>query len=170
MAKDGAPKKPAPGKADVPPRARVRAKPIKKGKGGSTGPKGITDAQIVAALIKNAGIVAHAAASLGIDRKGLEDRIGKSDVLKAAKVERKAVLIDQVEALYIQQMLDKKTKPEARRNFLDTFAKDRGYGQPLRLAGPTGGPLIDFEQLLAGLSDEEVAVVQSLRRRAPSPT
>lgn len=126
--------------------------------GEATGPKGITDEQIIAALIARAGIVTHAAADLGIHRKSLEERIKGNSLLQLVRDERRKSLIDQIEGNYITSLLAKNARPKDLLTYLEMFAQDRGYKPPVtRIGNPDGSPLNadTFGQWFAGLTHEQ---------------
>ena len=94
------------------------------------GPKGITNAQIIVALRKNAGILAHAAADLGVTRASLSNRVNRDPELQAARHEQEDIVGDAAEGIVMTAILKEKDKVMARW-YLEHKEKRRGYGDDL---------------------------------------
>jgi DNA repair ATPase RecN len=84
-------------------------------------------AECAAALIKNAGITAHAAADLGINRSSLHRRLLRNKKLAEVVHEATEMLKDGAEGLVAKAIMTDKDVVTARW-FLDRRAKERGYG------------------------------------------
>lgn len=112
----------------------------------STGPKGITEAALKAALRKHAGIFASAARELGCDRSNVRRRVERSVELQefVAEIEREAD--DLAKGIVIDTLgeRDLRGKPTKEARNMARWYRDHGLrreGVKLRLAGSDGGPL-----------------------------
>lgn len=109
------------------------------GDGRSTGPKGITEEQITAALFAAGGVIAHAARKLGCGRKNLRERIDNNATLLQAELEAGERVLDLAESVVLKAI--NKGDVQAARWFLDRKGKKRGYRTTVEHAGPGGGAI-----------------------------
>lgn len=98
-----------------------------KGKNGSTGPKGISEAKYAAALTKHAGIYARAAKELGVARETVKERVEKSAVLQAVCANVEETVLDAVESVILDAIVSKQDIQTARWYAVQK-GKSRGYG------------------------------------------
>lgn len=115
----------------------------------STARKGITKAQLKAALKSAAGIPAIAAEKIGTSRQNVCQRIAKSPELQAWIIEIEQTITDQAQAVTVSGMQEvdpatkKPTKEAGRiaRWWLERKGRDRGFSTRMELGNPDGSPL-----------------------------
>ena len=112
----------------------------------STGPKGITDAMLMAALRKHAGIYTRAAAELGCDRTNVSRRIERSPALEEFVAMIEAEAEDMARAITISTLSDRdmRNRPTKDAQAMAKWFRDhalRREGVKLRLSNADGGPL-----------------------------
>ena len=142
-------------------------------------PKGITVTAIKKALRENGGLIAQSAQALGISRQALHQRLKleKNIDVKEYREENFGMLVDGMEGAFYKLCVKIIKDPtvadfEVMKYFLETHARDRGYGQKLQLSGPNDAPLFDpvsYATFLASLTDEQRAAYDTLAA-APGPS
>jgi hypothetical protein len=141
-------KKPAARKPAATAKKRVHRRPRR--------PHGLTVKQVVNALRNCGGIRAHAAAALLVDRSAITRFIQLHP--EVVEVEREIVeeLADTAES----QLLAGINRGEFPfiKLFLESKARDRGYGRNVALTGPNGGP-IEIRDL-SNLTDEQLEALE----------
>lgn len=132
-----------------------------------SGPKGITDDQIVEALEKNGGVISLAAQALGIRRQTLSDRVNASPQLDAARKSSEADVTDIARAVVVNEIVKKKDVKVAQwwleRRGGEDFANKHRHG------GLNGKPLFDVDGFLKGLSDAELRHLDASTARGVGP-
>lgn len=111
--------------------------------------KGITKAQLKAALKSAAGICAVAAEKLGTSRQNIYQRIASSPEIQAWVAEIEQSITDQAEAVVVMAMQERQPnsiKPtreavNTSRWWLERKGRERGFSTRTELANPDGSPL-----------------------------
>lgn len=111
--------------------------------------KGITKAQLKAALKSAAGIPAVAAEKLGTSRQNIYQRIANSPEIQEWIAEIEQSITDQAEAVVVMAMQERQpnsVKPtrdavNTSRWWLERKGRDRGFSTRTELANPDGSPL-----------------------------
>lgn len=104
-----------------------------------SGPKGISEAQLKAALKKNAGVYALAARDLGCDRSNVRQRVENSPALQRF-IQQIDDEIGDVADGHIKQAIIKGDLKTIRW-YAPLKMRDRGFNPRLELSGPDGAPL-----------------------------
>jgi DNA-binding Lrp family transcriptional regulator len=99
----------------------------------------LSDAKIIKALEKNAGVITAAAESLGMDRASLSRRINKSEKLKTACEEISESMVDLAEGKLLLAL--RNGNMTAIIFYLKTKGKARGYIERSEFTGAGGGPV-----------------------------
>jgi hypothetical protein len=94
--------------------------------GRATGPKRVSESRIIAALDRNAGVIALAARELELDRAGLWRRIDRSDSLTAALRSIEETVLDAAEGV-VKQAIVRDHDVRTARWLLALKGRDRGY-------------------------------------------
>lgn len=123
------------------------------------GARGVTDAAVIKALTKNMGVIAYAAAELGVDRSVLHLRIEGNPMLKAAKAGILQVMLDVAEGTVLRSIA---SSPDMAWKLLQSsLGRERGYGSsvevrhqlsPDQIAGIVASFGPDRDKLLAFLA------------------
>lgn len=113
------------------PSARVPARP--------TGPKGIAEVRLKAALRKHAGVYALAARDLGCDRSNVRHRVDRSPALQEFVAQIEQEVGDAAEAVVKRDILGGSVKTA--KWYLTMKHKDRGYTTRTEVSGPDGGAI-----------------------------
>lgn len=104
-----------------------------------TGPKGITNAMLKAALRKHAGIYALAAKELGCDRTNVKQRVDRSPELTALCAQLDEEIGDVAEAVIKRQLVAGDGRMA--RWYAERKMKGRGYATRTEVSGPDGGAI-----------------------------
>lgn len=104
-----------------------------------TARKGITEAQLKAALRKHAGVYAYAARDLGCDRANVKMRVDRSELLQQFLRDLEEEVVDAAEAVVLGQII--KGDQKMARWYLQTKGKHRGYSTRQEHTGAEGAPL-----------------------------
>lgn len=122
------------------PRPEARPSPHAPSWNAATGPKGVSEEKIEAALRQSGGILAHAAEALGLNRTSVEDRVAKSKHLQAVRKELRETVGDLCEGVIFTAIKAKDHKMV--RWYSGMHLKDRGYTTRMELTGAEGGAIL----------------------------
>lgn len=127
-------------------------------------------AKLKAALIKNGGILAYAAAELGQDRRRVHDRVKNSPELQAFIAELAETHLDRAESVILKAIAPPAgEKPDlaTARWYLERMGKKRGYGNKVeasipdeqleQIVGAFGGDLDALRSIRAAIAGTQAA-------------
>lgn len=106
------------------------------------GPRGITDAQLMAALKRHNGLYSFAAKALGVSREAIRQRVESNPAVKTFLADLAESTIDLAENVVVKQIKD--DSGPMTRWFLERKGRDRGYGT--HIDGPVPPPQINTER------------------------
>ncbi len=135
--------------------------PRASGDGKATGPKGIPDEAVIAALMATGGIYTHAAKKLGVRPDSLRERVGNSTLLLEALKEAKYMNLDLAEGVIVKKIAGGDVG--AAMWYLDRQGRDRGYGKQVEHKGTGEGGAIVHDATVTHKFDPEV--YENVRRR-----
>lgn len=98
-----------------------------------------TDTQLKAALKKNAGALALAAADLGVTRQAVHARVKRSKAVQAFIAELEETLLDVAQGVVAEAIMRKDHRMT--RWFLQTKGKHLGFTTRQEHSGPDGGAI-----------------------------
>lgn len=122
----------------------------------------VTTAQCEAALRNKAGLISLAAEEAGLSRQAMHVRIKKSKHLQAVLRDIEEKTLDLAEGVIVEA-LGKKDKAMARW-YAARKGKSRGFTLKHEVTGAGGAPLLDVAAMIEGMTDEQFATFDRLRR------
>lgn len=115
---------------------RARLAPVRDP--GKPGPLGITEAELKAALLKNAAIYALAAQDLKCSRENVQQRVERSAELMAFCKEIEATVGDACKG-GIYELITKKKDPATMRWYAERKLRHEGFSTKVDIVPPGGG-------------------------------